>query len=130
MTEKDDKGGKETPCETKQSETVERITNDEKVEVNESVNKKLSAMSKEAKTRKKRKLQKPPKEETTSSAPSMSTNQIFLLLGVVGVIIAGASLYYQRKSSMRKEQKKEKPLIEIPEEENEPEGRGKNFMPF
>ena len=51
MTEKDDK----TDCEANN-----RITNDEKVEVNEAVNKKLSAMSKEAKTKKKRKLQKPP----------------------------------------------------------------------
>ena len=108
-SEKDEK----TPC-----EVVERITNGKKVEVNESVNKKLSAMS------------KPPKDdtETTSSVSSMSNNQIFLLLGVVGVIIAGASSYYQRKSSMKKEQKKEeKPLIEISEK---PEGRGGNFMPF
>ena len=120
MTDKDDKAGNETakPC-----EPVQRITNDEKVEVNETVNKKLTAMSKEAKARKKKKLQKPPKDKdepttSTSSVSSMTNNQIVLKLGVVGVIIAGVSLYYQRKTVMKmfkKDQKKvEEPEVHLP----------------
>ena len=118
MTDKDDKGVSETPkpCEP------ERITNDEKVEVNEVVNKKLMTMSKEAKARKKRKLQKPPKDKDdkhveTPSAPSMSNNQIFLVLGVVGVIIAGVSLHYQRKTVMKMfkgEEKKKESEAHVP----------------
>ena len=127
MADKDDKAGNETanevrvkPCKPKQSGTVERITNDEKVEVNENVNKKLTAMSKEAKTRKKKKLQKPPKDE--SSVSPMSNNKIFLVLGVVGVIIAGVSIYYQRKSVMKmckKEQKKVEPEVHVPHDERD-----------
>ena len=90
-------------------EPVANITNNEKVEVNEAVNKKLTEMSKEAKTRKKRKLQKPGTSKDTSTTVSMLTNnQIYMLLAVVGVIIAGASLYYQRKSVV----KDEKPKVE------------------
>ena len=119
MSDKDNKSGNETakPC-----EPVERITNDEKVEVNETVNKKLTAMSKEAKNRKKKKLQKPLKDESTEVS-TMSNNQIFLALGVVGVIIAGVSLYYQRKSVMKifkKDQKKEEvPEVHIPHDEKD-----------
>ena len=107
MSEKpDDKPDTEKP------EPVVKITNDEKVEVNEVVNKKLTEMSKEAKTRKKRKLQKPEtSKDTGASSTSVSTltnNQIYMLLAVVGVIIAGASLYYQRKSVV----KDEKPKVE------------------
>ena len=112
MTDKDSKAVTETakPC-----GPVERITNDEKVEVNQVVNKKLTAMSKETKVRKKKKLQKPPKDEhTTSTVSSMTNNQIFLVLGVVGVIIAGVSLYYQRKTVM-KMIKKDKKKEETPE---------------
>ena len=100
MTEKQ-KDETTKPCEP-------RITNDEKVEVNEVVNKKLTAMSKETKARKKKKLEKPPKDEHTSTSVStMSDNQMFLLLGIVGVIIAGVSLYYQRKSATKDEKKHE-----------------------
>ena len=92
-------------------EEVVKITNDEKVYVNEAVNKKLTEMSKETKTRKtKRKLKKP--EDTDSSTTTVSTltnNQIYMLLAVAGVIIAAASLYYQRKSAV----KDEKPKVEI-----------------
>ena len=93
------------------SEPVVKITNDEKVEVNEAVNKKLTEMSKETKTRKtKRKLQKPETSKDTSTTVStLTNNQIYMLLAVVGVIIAGASLYYQRKSAI----KDEKPKVEI-----------------
>ena len=89
------------------SEKVDdNITNDEKVEVNQTVNKKLAEMSKEAKTRKtKRKLQKPPQDTTVSS---VTNNQIYMLLAVVGVVIAGASLYYQRKSVVKNETPKKK----------------------
>ena len=110
MTEKDDK------AEVKPCEPVERITNDEKVEVNQVVNKKLTAMSKETKARKKKKLEKPPKDEHTSTSVStMSDNQIFLLLGIIGVIIAGVSLYYQRKSVTKDDKKEEeKPKGHVP----------------
>ena len=120
MSDKDDKADVETANKAKPCETVERITNDEKVEVNETVNKKLTAMSKEAKSRKKKKLQKPPKDESTK-IPSVSNNQIFLVLGIVGVIIAGVSLYYQRKTVMKmfkKDQKKvETPEVHVPHDE-------------
>ena len=77
-----------------------RITNDEKPQVNEVVNKKLAAMSKETKARRKKKLEKPPKDEHTETAvTTMTDNQMFLLLGIIGVIIAGVSLYYQRRSA-------------------------------
>ena len=92
------------------NETASKITNDEKVEVNETVNRKLSTMSKEAKARKKRKLQKPPKDD--SIVPVMENNQIFLILGIAGVIIAGLSLYYQRKSAIKKA-KAEEPEIPV-----------------
>ena len=83
------------------------ITNDEKVEVNQTVNKKLAEMSKEAKKgRAKRKLQKPPKDDESAT---LTTNQIYMLLAIVGVIIAGASLYYQRKSFERNEKNDETP---------------------
>ena len=97
MTDKDTNEAKKPECDPP------RITNDEKVEVNEVVNKKLTAMSKETKARKKRKLQKPPKDDDKDESvqSSMGSNQIFLILGVVGVIIAGVSLYYQRKSVMK-----------------------------
>ena len=119
MTDKDDKAGTETakPC-----GPVEKITNDEKVEVNEVVNKKLTAMSKEAKSRKKKKLQKPQKDESTKIS-SMTNNQIFLALGVVGVIIAGVSLYYQRKTVMKmfkKDKKKEEPpKVHVPHDKKD-----------
>ena len=95
------------PNEVRQSEAkpqksaeVPRITNDEKPQVNEIVNKKLAAMSKETKARKKKKLEKPPKDENTETTVStMTDNQMFLLLGIIGVIIAGVSLYYQRRSA-------------------------------
>ena len=95
------------------SEPVVKITNDEKVEVNEAVNKKLTEMSKETKTRKtKRKLQKPETSKDTSiTVSTLTNNQIYMLLAVVGVIIAGASLYYQRKSVV----KDEKPKVEVPQ---------------
>ena len=114
-----DKDGKAENEPAKPCEPVERITNDEKVEVNQVVNKKLTTMSKETKARKKKKLQKPPKDEhTTSTIPSMTNNQIFLVLGVAGVIIAGVSLYYQRKTVMKmikKERKEDKtPQAHIP----------------
>ena len=100
--------------------TTSKITNDEKVEVNETVNKKLSTMSKEAKTRKKRKLQKPPKNET---GPVMNNNQTFLILTMAGVIIAGLSLYYQRKSVMKNEKHKEPEVPEVklisPQDDND-----------
>ena len=120
MSDKDDKGGNETP---KPCEAVERIINDEKVEVNQVVNKKLMAMSKETKARKK-KLQKPPKDDhTTSSVLPMTNNQIFLVLGIVGVIIAGVSLYYQRKTVMKmfkKDKKKEEtPKVHVPHDVKE-----------
>ena len=70
-------------------------------------------MSKEAKSRKKKKLQKPPKDEGTKIS-SMSKNQIFLILGVVGVIIAGVSRYYQRKTVV-KMFKKDQKKVETPE---------------
>ena len=93
-------------------EPVANITNNEKVEVNETVNKKLTEMSKEAKTRKKRKLQKPETSKDTgkssTTVSSLTNNQIYMLLAVAGVIIAGASLYYQRKSVV----KDEKPKVE------------------
>ena len=112
MTDKDSK------TEVKPCEPVERITNDEKVEVNQVVNKKLSAMSKETKARKKKKLEKPPKDEHTTSVTTMSDNQMFMLLGIIGVIIAGVSLYYQRKSvtkDVKKDKKKEeKPKAHVP----------------
>ena len=112
MTDKDSK------AEVKPCEAVERITNDEKVEVNQVVNKKLTAMSKETKARKKKKLEKPPKDEHTTSATTMTDNQMFMLLGIIGVIIAGVSLYYQRKTAtkdVKKEKKKEeKPKEHIP----------------
>ena len=123
MTDKDDKGGNETPNEVrpKPCDPVERITNDEKVEVNQVVNKKLTAMSKETKARKKKKLQKPPNDEHTTS--SMTNNQIFLVLSVVGVIIAGVSLYYQRKTVMKmfkKDKKKqETPEVHVPHDVKE-----------
>ena len=85
------------PCEPTEAP---RITNDEKPQVNEVVNKKLKAMSKETKARKKKKLEKPPKDEhTESSVSTMTDNQMFMLLGIIGVIIAGVSLYYQRRSA-------------------------------
>ena len=89
-------------------EPVVRITNDEKVEVNEAVNKKLTEMSKETKTRKtKRKLKKPEaSEDTNTTVSTLTNNQIYMLLAVVGVIIAGASLYYQRKSVVKDEKPK------------------------
>ena len=105
----------EQKTETLKPSEVPRITNDEKVQVNEVVNKKLTAMSKETKARKKKKLEKPPNDEHTStSVTTMSDNQIFLLLGVIGVIIAGVSLYYQRKS-VTKDNKKH---VEEPEEKH------------
>ena len=97
--------------EIKVDEPTSNITNDEKVEVNQTVNKKLSEMSKEAKTRKtKRKLEKPPKD-TSTDVSTLTSNQIYMLLAVVGVIIAGASLYYQRKSFFKNEKSK----VETPE---------------
>ena len=115
MSDKDSKAETETakPC-----EPVERITNDEKVEVNQVVNKKLTTMSKETKARKKKKLQKPPKDEHTTSS-SMTNNQIFLVLGVVGVIIAGVSLYYQRKTVMKMFKKEETPEVHVPHDVKE-----------
>ena len=101
MTEKSERSETTSnKAETPSSETP-RITNDEKVEVNEVVNKKLTAMSKETKARKKKKLEKPPKDEHQSTVSTISDNQVFLLLGVVGVIIAAVSLYYQRKSVVK-----------------------------
>ena len=113
MTE-EQKTEKPKPC-----EPMPKITNDEKVEENETVNKKLTAMSKETKARKKKKLEKPPKDDHTSTSVStMSDNQIFLLLGVVGVIIAGISLYYQRKSATKNvkddEKEEKKPKAHVP----------------
>ena len=107
MTDKEDKG-----------ETIPKITNDEKPEVNTVINKKLTEMSKEAKTRtKKRKLQKPqsPKDDTTT-VTTLTNNQMYMLLAIVGVIIAGASLYYQRKSVV----KSQKPKVEEVKKEPEP----------
>ena len=91
-------------------EPVVKITNDEKVEVNEAVNKKLTEMSKETKTKKvKRKLKKPEaSEDTNTTVSTLTNNQIYMLLAVVGVIIAGASLYYQRKSVVKDEKPKVK----------------------
>ena len=87
----------------KLDEPVPNITNDEKPEVNTTVNKKLTEMSKEAKTRtKKRKLQKPPKD-TGTTVSTLTNNQMYMLLAVIGVVIAGASLYYQRKSVVKDE---------------------------
>ena len=119
-----DKETKAEPCEPVERPSEVRITNDEKVEVNQVVNKKLTAMSKETKARKKKKLQKPPKDEhTASTVSSMTNNQIFLVLGVVGVIIAGVSLYYQRKTVMKmfkKEKKREeKPAVHVPHDVRE-----------
>ena len=94
-------------------ETVNKITSDENVSVNETVNEKLSTMSKETKNRKKRKLQAPPKNENT--AQLMNNNQIFLIIGVAGVIIASVSLYYQRKSVIKNETKTETVQHEVPE---------------
>ena len=100
----------------KADEVVANITNDKKVEVNETVNKKLSTMSKEAKTRKKRKPQKPP-QESRSNSTTISNNQMYMLLAVAGVIIAAASLYYQRKSVVKDEPKKTEqvPVVKVVE---------------
>ena len=114
------------PCDNtpqKQTETP-RITNDEKPQVNEVVNKKLAAMSKETKARKKKKLEKPPKDEHTElSVSTMSDNQMFLLLGIIGVIIAGVSLYYQRKTvvkmNKKNERKEETPKVHVPHDVKE-----------
>ena len=96
------------------SEPVVNITNDEKVKVNGTVNKKLAEMSKEAKKGKaKRKLQKP--EASSKDDTTLTSNQIYMLLAVAGVIIAGASLYYQRKSAIKNEKSKVK--VETPEEQ-------------
>ena len=102
-----------------QTEPVVNITNNEKVEVNGTVNKKLSEMSKEAKTRKKKRLQKPKETTNTTVATgvSLTNNQMYMLLAVIGVIIAGASLYYQRKSVV----KDEKPKVELPAKPKTPE---------
>ena len=100
------------PCDNTPQKPTEapRITNNEKPQVNEVVNKKLTAMSKETKARKKKKLENPPKDEhTETSVPTMSDNQMFLLLGIIGVIIAGVSLYYQRKSA-NKDKKHDKEI--------------------
>ena len=105
------------PEDSKQ-EPVANITNDNKVEVNETVNKKLTEMSKEAKTRKtKRKLKKPP-EDTSETVSTLTNNQIYMLLAVVGVIFAGASLYYQRKSVVKDEKPKAK--VKTPEDVPKP----------